>query len=160
MCITPPSGMLTTGHKGSNNNQAVVTVDQPRSGNKWCSQCLWPPRFLGQHLHPELGPGRWFMTTPTGRQSHTGMTPVLVASLTQERRSTRAIFAVTFTSPSLTVRKRDPHPWSDGPSVADLACIYYFFSLLLWSVRWPLSFTCPFIPCWSPVSNLHPSPWV
>lgn len=52
MCITPPSGMLTTGHKRRDNNQAVVTVDQPWCRNKCCSQRLWPPRSLGRHSAP------------------------------------------------------------------------------------------------------------
>lgn len=44
--------MLTTGHKRRDNNQAVVTVDQPWCGNKGCSQRLWPPRTLGCHSSP------------------------------------------------------------------------------------------------------------
>lgn len=156
MCITRPSGMLTTGHKRSNNNQAAVTVDQPRCGSKCCSQRLWPPRFLDQHLHPELGPGRWFMTTPTGRQSHTGMTPVLVASLTQERPSTRAVLAVKI---AFAVRKRDPHPCSEGPSVAAVIISFPFSSD---PSGGPAPSPSPVHSslCWSLVSNLRPSPWV
>lgn len=52
MCITPPSGMLTTGRKRRDNNPAVVTVDQPWCGNKCCSQRLWPPRSLGRRSAP------------------------------------------------------------------------------------------------------------
>lgn len=83
--------MLTTGHKSRNKNRAVVKVDQPWCGSKCCSQRLWPPSSLDRH--PEMGPQRWFMTTPTGRQSHTRMIPVLGAALTQERHSARAILA-------------------------------------------------------------------
>lgn len=139
MSITPPSGMLTTGHKRSHNDQAAITVDQPQCGNECCSRRLGAATLPWAGI-PTLSWDQGDDSSPTDWE--TNLNPVLVASLTLGAPFRHGHLGCQDHLHRFRLDRGGAQPSSvlrqascGGPSL-------FLVSLLLWSV----SSTCPSTP--------------